>query len=107
MAVAAGTAEGPPVTGKSAPTYRQVDYWTRAGYLRPASGNPTPGSGHRREWDETELDVALLMGKLTEAGLMPRAAALVARQHVGGAGEVQLADGVTVTVTTPQAADAK
>lgn len=29
-------------------TYRQLDYWTRKGYITPAK--PSPGSGVRRVW---------------------------------------------------------
>lgn len=45
-------------------TERQVDYWTRAGVLRPL-GRPTPGSGRRRLYDHDEV----LVGRVARAVL--------------------------------------
>lgn len=61
-------------------SYRQLDYWARVGHLRPTE--PTPGSGIAREWTETEIAVASLMGRLTNAGFDLAVAARVAREHV-------------------------
>lgn len=58
-------------------TYRQVDYWSRVGYLRPPE--PTPGSGAQRVFSPTEVQVAYLMVALTNAGVEVGAAALAAR----------------------------
>jgi DNA-binding transcriptional MerR regulator len=60
-------------------TYRQLDYWTRIGYLFPA--NPTPGSGHRRQWSEPELAIARRIGELRLEGYELPAAARVARKE--------------------------
>lgn len=68
-------------------TYRQLDYWTRAGYLRTTT--PRRGSGYALRWPTTEIPVAAAMHRLTAAGLAPAAAARVARGH-------PLADGITV-----------
>lgn len=64
-------------------TARQVDYWTRRGYLHPDT--PSPGSGHWRNWSTAELTVGRRMARLVKAGLTPAAAHRVAR------GEAELA----------------
>lgn len=54
-------------------TYRQVDYWTRAGYLTPI-GNPRPGHGYPREYADDQVSLAVQMSRLTKAGIpMPQA----------------------------------
>lgn len=58
-------------------TYRQVDFWTRAGYLRPTDGSP--GSGYQRIYPPHELTVARLMAALVHAGLTAASAATHAR----------------------------
>lgn len=60
-------------------TYRKLDYWTRAGYLRPVTAD-TPGSGHQRAYPLAELEVARLMWALVSDGLLPDAAHRVARE---------------------------
>jgi hypothetical protein len=60
-------------------SYRQLDYWTRAGILNPTNGGD-PGSGRRRFYPTTELTIACLMRDLLEAGLNPRAAHTLARE---------------------------
>jgi DNA-binding transcriptional MerR regulator len=52
-------------------TYRQLDFWTRVGYLHPVGKS---GSGHRREYPPAEAIVAARMAALTAAGLTPRIA---------------------------------
>jgi hypothetical protein len=71
-------------------TYRTLDYWTRSGYLQAA--NPGCGSGRRRSWPASEVEVAQLMHVLVSAGLEPSGAATAARN--GGV----LAPGVRVVV---------
>jgi len=58
-------------------TYRQADYWSRAGWLRPL--NPGCGNGHQRDYSPTEAVVAARMGRLVRAGLEPAVAAAVVR----------------------------
>lgn len=48
-------------------TYRQLDYWTRRGYIREL--NPLPGSGTNRRYSAEEMWRVRLMGQLTDAGL--------------------------------------
>jgi hypothetical protein len=78
-------------------TYRQLDYWTRRGWLQPHNGH-TPGSGHPRQWDESELWVAVIIGRLRLAGIEMDTAVRVARCRVSVPYEVTLADGVVVRV---------
>lgn len=66
-------------------SYRQLDHWTRVGYLRPS--HPGRGSGSVRAFPRSELAVARVMLRLTAAGVTPDAAHRVAR---GG----QLAPGI-------------
>ena len=76
-------------------SYRRLDYWTRAGYLRPA--NSGLGSGVWRQWSEHELNVARAMARLVTAGLTVPVAARCARAHVeSGAELLELAPGVAV-----------
>lgn len=71
-------------------TYRQLDFWSRRGYLK--ASNPDCGSGREKHWPEAELRVADVMYRLTKAGLTVKAAHTVAR------GQSELAPGVTVLV---------
>jgi hypothetical protein len=75
------------------PSYRQVDHWTRVGYLR-AEGT---GSGHSRRWAPGERDIAELMYRAVAAGLPPKVAHDVAR----AGGDCELGPGVRVVVVTP------
>lgn len=72
-------------------TYRQLDHWTRVGYL--IDDRTRPGSGRNRTWTAGELAVAERMGRAVRAGLTPYAAHKVAR------GQTDLGHGVTVTIT--------
>ena len=79
-------------------SYRQLDYWTRLGHLRPDAARP--GSGNARYWPETEIEIARRMGRLAAAGLPLGFAAQMARETWPAA---DLAPGITVTVTDPEA----
>ena len=61
-------------------SYRNLDYWTRQGWLRPENG-ATPGSGRSREWPESELEIARRMARLTAAGITASVAAEFAREQ--------------------------
>ena len=78
------------VAERAGVTVRQVDHWSRKGYLQPAP-RPRETSGHPRRFDEQEARIARLMGRLTSAGLSPGAASRVVRGQ-------DLAPGVIVTV---------
>lgn len=101
-----GTLPAPAELGPTLPdltalglTYRQLDYWTRVGHLN--ADDPTPGSGRRRHWPQSEIAVAARMARLIAAGFtVPRAADL-ARAPVGV--DLNLVDGVSLRVHDPVA----
>lgn len=76
-------------------TYRQLDYWTRVGLLRPAGG-AAPGTGHSRRYSESEVDVARTGKRLLDAGFTVDAALKLARQLVESGVPVRLAHGLVV-----------
>jgi MerR HTH family regulatory protein len=59
-------------------TYRQLDTWIRAGLIHPAGG--VVGTGNFRYFTPDEVNVLATMADLVSAGLMPAAAAGLARQ---------------------------
>lgn len=75
-------------------TYRKLDYWVRAGYLRPT--NPAPGSGEKRVWTSKELEVARIMVLLTKVGLSVGVSARIARL---GPGKHELAPGLFIDIS--------
>lgn len=79
-------------------TYRQLDYWSRLGYLRPVrlERGRGEGSGSPRVWPPAELHVARLMGRLTAAGIQPSLAAVVARKWPDSE---EIAPGIFVQIT--------
>jgi hypothetical protein len=104
----------PDVLERSGATYRQVDYWARAGYVSPVgrrAPSTTPravadrarrrrtGSGYDRFWHPDEVEVIRRMVTLVRAGLSVEVAATAARVP----GPVDLGHGITLTApwTTP------
>lgn len=70
--------------------------WVREGHLDA----PLHSTGNKRVWNSREVRVALLLQRLTVAGLPTPTAARVARSVVlTGRSGVRIADGVTVHVT--------
>jgi hypothetical protein len=61
-------------------TYRQLDWWTRCGYVQPP--DPEPGSGTPRQWPDDEAVVVVIMAALVLAGVQPRQAAHAARSAI-------------------------
>lgn len=57
-------------------SYRQLDYWSRSGLLKPHGGI---GSGTQRGFDAKEVRIACLVGELLRFGV----SAQVARRVVG------------------------
>jgi hypothetical protein len=57
-------------------SYRQLDHWTRNGWLKPIGGT---GSGNDRDWPPSECDIAVSMGRLVKYGIMPSLAHDIAR----------------------------
>jgi len=58
-------------------TYRQLDSWTRAGYLHPVNLNA--GSGRHRDYSYSDVAIAVRMGRLVNAGMTVQAAYAVAQ----------------------------
>jgi hypothetical protein len=58
-------------------SYRQLDWWTRKGYINEMPEKP--GSGYARRYTPEEEAVAILMGQLVACGFKPSAAAELAR----------------------------
>lgn len=58
-------------------TYRQLDNWSRIGYLHPV--NPDCGTGRARDYPMSEVKVAQRMALLLNAGLTLKTAHRVAR----------------------------
>lgn len=71
-------------------SYRQLDHWTRLGYLHPVLRRG-PGIGRPREWPEYELATAAAMGRLVRLGLSLELAHRVARRGHGAEAEVRFA----------------
>jgi hypothetical protein len=64
-------------------TYRQLDYWTRQGWLHPETRAGGRGPGYHRRWPIGEQRVAGIMARLVAVGFGPAAAAIVARAAAG------------------------
>jgi hypothetical protein len=61
-------------------SYRQIDYWTRRGFIVP---DPRiPGIGHRRHYAPDEVRRTLVLAALVHAGIGPEIAAKAARTAV-------------------------
>lgn len=93
---------GPTSTPRALTRYglskKQRDYWIMRGWLKVPL-DPRTG---RRAWTATEIRVALVMARLTGAGLDLATAARVARSTVvRGRPQHRLAGGLVLTVTEP------
>jgi len=78
-------------------TYRQLDYWVRAGLL---DGQRDLGSGNARDWTTAQASKARVMGSLVRAGVGPRLASELAGELLH-AGRTQIAPGLWLTCETP------
>lgn len=67
----------PEVCQQAGCTYRQLDFWVRCGYIRPARA--AAGYGTQRGFDLAEVVVLRRMVTLVKAGLAPQVAAHAAR----------------------------
>lgn len=80
-------------------TYRQVDYWTRRGALRPVGD--VKGSGRIRSYEAAEVAAAKLIARLIGAGLTFEKAVEVVttqRRDAGPPFSAELAEGVWLEV---------
>lgn len=72
-------------------SYRQLDYWTRAGYLTARTKGH--GHGYPRTYDAGQVALARLMGQLLRAGFGPNVSAvydLAVRLHHTGRADLVL-----------------
>jgi Bacterial RNA polymerase, alpha chain C terminal domain len=83
-------------------SFRQLDHWTRCGYLMPGREwrGRHWGSGSNRTWPAGEMEIARRMGRLTAAGILPRLAASFARNS-WPKGEIMPGIAIEVTDETP------
>lgn len=58
-------------------SYRQLDHWSREGYLQPEGGD-----GSQREWSDQEIRVGRMMSRLVAIGISPAYASHYARAAV-------------------------
>jgi hypothetical protein len=88
------------VTEYAGISYRRLDLWVSAGYLRPVQVATYPkaarGSGLRRRWPAIEAEIARRMARLAGAGFELEAAARFARDLWPAA---EIAPGITLKVT--------
>ena len=73
-------------------TYRELDYWTKCGYVSPSATDSNPGSGNRRLWAPEDVRRVRLMVRAVRSGLAPAVAAQVAD------GEREIGPGVLVSI---------
>jgi DNA-binding transcriptional MerR regulator len=59
-------------------TYRQLDHWTRRGYISPSNGQT--GTGVGRQWTRAEADHIRRMAALIQFGVEQKTAAAIARR---------------------------
>jgi hypothetical protein len=79
-------------------SYRQVDYWIRAGHV---PGRANTGVGYERRWTQRERDNVIFLAVLIRAGLTVAAAARLLEQHlIDGQTVFQLTDGVRLRIET-------
>jgi len=69
-------ADNPELT---APTYRQVDSWTRAGLLTVTMKGDH--HGRYRDWSDTEVEIAFLVARLVSLGFSVELAFQLARME--------------------------
>lgn len=60
-------------------TYRQLDHWTRKGWVHAYGGL---GSGTSRSYSGAEIDIVVLMADLIRVGISAEKAATIARKMV-------------------------
>lgn len=91
-----GPKMSPSALDRAGITKRQRDYWCATGILKV----PTDPETGRRIWSTTEVRVAVLLARLTTAGVALAAAVPIARAVVTRSTEVHaLGDGICLTVT--------
>jgi DNA-binding transcriptional MerR regulator len=86
------------VANRAEITYRMLDHWVRAGYVRCAH-NPQPGCGYQRSWTPAEAAHVIRMAELVRAGFRVDYAAAYASQ-LAERETVRIGHGLTVCEAT-------
>jgi hypothetical protein len=77
------------------PTKKQISHWIGRGWVHQADS----GVGTGRTWLPGEWQIACVMARLVQAGVVPVVAADAARAYVAlGAAESELAPGVVLRI---------
>jgi hypothetical protein len=58
-------------------SYRQLDHWSKEGYLLPKTGE-----GSQREWPDQEIRIGRMMSRLVAIGISPSRSAYYARAAI-------------------------
>lgn len=107
MIVGVETFSGPDTCRDAGITYRQLDYWTRRGFIRPV-GKSNPGSGAQRRYTAAEVEIARVLGVLSRQSLHPKAGGLYEAVSDGmrsGERTVEVCPGLLVDVDRLAVAD--
>ena len=78
-------------------SYRQLDHWTRQGYLE-AYGVSEPGSGNKREYSRAQADKARLMQCMISVGFEVSFAEKVASFAIVGEYKLHVGHGITLLI---------
>lgn len=78
-------------------SYRQLDYWTRRGWVHALQPGGLDGSGREREYEPEQVERIIIMGALVRAlGIHPRHSAryadMLARSGVVKVGRFVICD---------------
>jgi hypothetical protein len=72
-------------------TYRQLDFWTRCGYLTPVT-DALPGSGRPRVYSIDQVDLARQMARVLAAGVREASVAHDVAVELLAHGQARLGD---------------
>lgn len=75
-------------------TYRQIDYWTKTGIVRPIVRGA--GSGNAHLFDEIETRVMHVLARLSNLGIKPATLAPRVRESVIFGRPVEVVAGLTI-----------
>jgi DNA-binding transcriptional MerR regulator len=88
-------------------TYRNLDYWCRAGYLPTSERHSHLGSGYPRDFTEAEAEHVAALARLVKAGIRLDVASKALREQTDDGAipaSLILPGGVTVTTRSHLAA---
>lgn len=79
-------------------TYRQIDYWCRIGVIETTK-KPTPGSGYKREFDESIVPKVKFLVTMSKAFSQKLGSTLQQLSEAYDKGSLEL-DGITISWRT-------